>query len=149
MPAVTGRRLEDADATLQLGRELAAVLRHEYRGNACIYLVGELGAGKTTLCRGIVQALGHAGPVKSPTYTLLEPYELGDTIVLHADLYRLAFPGELVGAGLDEALDTGCIRLIEWPDRGEGYLPAPDLTITLHLAGEARTVDIDVHNTRA
>jgi len=139
---------EEAD-TLRLGAELAAQLRDTWGGRACVYLHGDLGTGKTTLCRGILRALGHSGAVKSPTYTLLEPYELDGIQVLHLDLYRLARADELVYVGLDEALDAKVLRLIEWPERGEGFLPQPDMVVTLSIVGEHRVANIDVRGRTA
>jgi len=136
--------LPDEAATIQLGGKLAACLRDRFQHDACVYLRGDLGAGKTTLTRGILRAFGFQGAVKSPTYTLLEPYELEACTVLHLDLYRLARAEELVFVGLDEALDTPGIKLIEWPERGEGFLPQADIDVLLELAGEGRVANIDV-----
>ena len=136
--------LPDEAATMRLGGELAACLRDRFQHDACVYLHGDLGAGKTTLTRGILRALGFQGAVKSPTYTLLEPYELAVCTVFHLDLYRLARADELVFVGLDETLDTPGIKLIEWPERGEGFLPPADIDVRLELAGEGRVANIDV-----
>ncbi len=136
--------LPDEAATLQLGGKLATCLRDRFQLDACVYLRGDLGAGKTTLTRGILRAFGFQGAVKSPTYTLMEPYELEACTVLHLDLYRLARADELVFVGLDEALETPGIRLIEWPERGEGFLPQADISVLLELAGEGRVANIDV-----
>lgn len=136
--------LPDEAATMQLGGELAACLRDRFQHDACVYLRGDLGAGKTTLSRGILRALGFQGAVKSPTYTLLEPYELSAFTVFHLDLYRLARADELVFVGLDEILDMPGIKLIEWPERGEGFLPPADIDVRLELAGEGRVANIDI-----
>jgi len=123
--------LADAEATAALGARLAGAL--PARGS--LHLHGDLGAGKTTLVRGLLRALGHAGPVRSPTYTLVEPYRLaGDRQLFHLDLYRLSDPEELELIGLRELTAEGCL-LVEWPERGAGVLPAPLLRV--HLAARA------------
>lgn len=114
--------------------------------SATIYIVGDLGTGKTTLVRGFMRGLGYIGPVKSPTYTLLESYEVAGRRFYHFDLYRLADPGELEYLGIRDCLDGEAVLLIEWPDRGDGLLPAPDAVFYLQhlptsrlLRGEARS----------
>jgi len=127
--------LADARATEQLGAALAAVARP-----AIIYLVGDLGAGKTTLARGLIRALGYPGKVKSPTYTLVEPYDCEQLPVYHLDLYRLAEAEELEWLGLRDMLAMPALLLVEWPERGAGALPTADLTVYLDYAELARTV---------
>ncbi len=137
--------LADEAQTLRLGEILA---RHRPR-QAVIYLHGELGAGKTTLSRGFIHACGFAGKVKSPTYTLMESYPLDDGVIHHLDLYRLTDPEELAYLGID-ALDADrAIVLVEWPERGAGALPDPDVTLTLrhekagrHLVAEPHREDL-------
>ncbi|MCC5811825.1 MAG: tRNA (adenosine(37)-N6)-threonylcarbamoyltransferase complex ATPase subunit type 1 TsaE [Ectothiorhodospiraceae bacterium] len=131
---MTTIRLPDAEATEALGARLGAAAPEQ----CVIYLHGDLGAGKTTLVRGLLRALGHQGPVPSPTYTLLEPYEFDGRTVLHLDLYRLADPGELDYLGLRDYLGRPMLVLVEWPQRGRGALPPADLEITLEYAGDQR-----------
>lgn len=107
-----------------------------------IYLIGELGAGKTTLVRGYLRSLGHQGPVKSPTYTLIEPYELGQRRAYHLDLYRMSDPQEVAYLGLRDLLEGEATLLVEWPECGRGYLPAADLDILLTYAGSGRDVTL-------
>ncbi|UEX79907.1 tRNA (adenosine(37)-N6)-threonylcarbamoyltransferase complex ATPase subunit type 1 TsaE [Spiribacter halobius] len=129
--------LADAAATEALGARLAESL--PARGS--VHLVGDLGAGKTTLVRGLLRAAGHDGPVRSPTYTLVEPYAIGSGArVFHLDLYRLGDPEELEYIGLRELTAEGLL-LVEWPERGEGVLPAPLLSVRLEpMAGGRRAM---------
>ncbi len=134
------RFLGDEEATIAAGRALAADLSGEL-----IFLHGDLGAGKTTLVRGILRSFGHAGAVKSPTYTIVEPYELSDRVVYHFDLYRINDPEELNYSGLDELLDSNALRIVEWPQKGAGALPEPDIEVYLNFAETARTIEIVDH----
>lgn len=103
-----------------------------------ILLEGDLGAGKTTFARGLIHALGYEGRVKSPTYGLLEHYQLDSLQVLHMDLYRISDPGELEFLGIEDLLDERTILLVEWPDKGGSWLPEPDFIFRFAYAGEGR-----------
>ena len=113
-----------------------------------VYLEGELGAGKTTLSRGILRSFGYRGNVKSPTYTIVEPYVFDSLIVYHFDLYRLADPPELEYIGVRDYLNPGNLCLIEWPNRGTGFLPKADLRITVEVVDSGRLVNINANSDR-
>ncbi len=132
--------LPDEATTLALGASLAAALSRLPPADArlVIYLVGDLGAGKTTLVRGLLRALGHLGKVKSPTYTLVELYEVSNLHLYHFDFYRLNQPEEYLDAGLDEYFQGSGLCLVEWPDKAAPYLAAADLCIELALDGAGR-----------
>ncbi len=122
----------------QIGATLAAACPQ----GTIIYLHGDLGAGKTTLVRGFLQGLGHTGAVKSPTYTLLEPYVIAGSNFCHIDLYRLADAGELEYLGLRDLLQEGATLLVEWPEKGETELPVPDLIIHIEYLPLGRKLDL-------
>lgn len=113
---------------------------------AVVYLTGDLGAGKTTLARGFIQGYGHEGPVKSPTYTLVEPYELENGNVYHFDLYRLVDPEEVDYLGVDGYFEEGNVCLFEWPLKGIGRIPAADLFIELSDSGTGRTLNCRIES---
>lgn len=126
--------LADENATLAFGAQLAGTLRV-----GVVYLRGDLGAGKTTLVRGYLRALGYEDFVKSPTYTLVELYEADGLAIAHLDLYRINDPHELEFVGLEDVLSDADIVFVEWPDRGLGQLPQPvfDIEIVAHGAGRS------------
>ena len=127
-------KLNSPQATEQLGARLA----ERTRAGSVLYLRGDLGTGKTTLVRGFLRGLGYSGTVKSPSYTLLEPYELTDRLVLHCDLYRLTDAGELEFLGLRDFLDAQTTLLVEWPERARALLPPADLEISLAYSDTGR-----------
>lgn len=126
--------LPDSDATDALGRALASV----QPPGAVVYLHGDLGAGKSTLARAWLRALGVEGPIRSPTYTLVERYAVPDGEALHLDLYRIGGAGELEFLGLDDLKPA--LWLVEWPERGRGGLPAQDLQVELAVQGTGRAL---------
>jgi len=153
--------LADCNATEKFGAQLAnccgEVHRKAYQSDPFVkgitlFLNGELGAGKTALVRGFLRGLGHQGAVKSPTYTLVEPYDFasldeqsGLQTVYHFDLYRLGDPEELEYLGIRDYFEAASTALIEWPERGKGMLPSPDLNVQIDYVGEARSVTINAH----
>jgi tRNA threonylcarbamoyladenosine biosynthesis protein TsaE len=126
--------LPDENATLALGAALAPCAG----AGLTVWLEGDLGAGKTTLARGLLRALGDNGPVKSPTYALVEIHVISGLDLYHFDFYRLNQPEEYLDAGLDEYFASKGICLVEWPERAAPYLPAPDLRIRLDIVGAGR-----------
>jgi tRNA threonylcarbamoyladenosine biosynthesis protein TsaE len=130
-------QLADAVATEALGARIAPLLEH-----AIVYLQGELGAGKTTLARGILRGLGYSGKVRSPTYTLVEPYSVEQGTVYHLDLYRLANAEELEWLGLRDMLAERALLLVEWPERAGGVLPEADLVVQITASNGGRSVDM-------
>lgn len=135
-PKLIEQRADTAEAMEALGARLAPGLH----AGLLLYLHGELGAGKTTLVRGILRGLGHTGAVKSPTYTLVEPYALDKFPLYHFDLYRLNDPRELEFIGVRDYLEGQGVCLIEWAERGAPVLPDADVDVTIERAGETRVV---------
>jgi tRNA threonylcarbamoyladenosine biosynthesis protein TsaE len=128
------RDLADEAATLHFG----AILAKAIQPNLTIYLHGDLGAGKTTLVRGLINALGYVGKVKSPTYTLVESYEIKSNVistlnVYHFDLYRFNDDEEWEEAGFREYFNAQSVCLIEWPEKAQNVLPTPDLNVTITI----------------
>jgi tRNA threonylcarbamoyladenosine biosynthesis protein TsaE len=125
--------LPDEAATIALGRELAPLLTP----GMVVWLDGDLGAGKTTLARALLRGLGHTGPVKSPTYTLVEVYVVSSIYWYHFDFYRFNEPTEFEDAGLGEYFRDDCVCLVEWPEKAAGHLPAADLALVFRFAGDS------------
>ena len=134
--------LHDEEGTAALGAALARAIAP----GLSVHLHGDLGAGKTALTRALLHAAGHTGTVKSPTYTLSEPYsiQLGGRAVsvIHFDLYRMASPEEFLDAGFREDFNGDNICIVEWPEKAEGVLPPPDLNVILTVAGHGRDVEL-------
>lgn len=152
--------LENEEATIAFGQQLA---RATYSDEAAdteeivegvgieslggvIHLNGELGAGKTTLTRGIMRGYGYRGAVKSPTYTLVEPYEFEKCHIYHFDLYRLADPEEVEYLGTEDYFIPANLCVVEWANRGAGIIPAPDLVIDLEPEGTGRKLNCQIHS---
>ena len=132
------RTLATEADTLAFGRALAPLLRP----GMVVYLRGELGAGKTTLVRGLLRALGVTERVKSPTYTLVEPYVISRLYLYHFDFYRFSRSDEWVDAGFREHFNRDSVCLVEWPEKAGGQLPAPDLGIVMEVDGNGRRITV-------
>ncbi len=138
MPGFVSCFLPDEDATRVMGQKLARSIADCAVAEAgfVIYLLGDLGAGNTTLVRGVLSGLGYAGRVKSPTYPLLETYQVGNVAVAHFDLYRLESPDAFTEAGFEDYFVGPGLRFVEWPDRAAGRLPTADWHLALTEAPE-------------
>ncbi|HEY0341298.1 MAG TPA: tRNA (adenosine(37)-N6)-threonylcarbamoyltransferase complex ATPase subunit type 1 TsaE [Steroidobacteraceae bacterium] len=132
-----------AEETEDFGARLASARPGGDNTLSVVYLAGDLGAGKTTLTRGLLRSLGVTGSVRSPTYTLVEIYEIGALTVLHLDLYRLSDPAELDNLGLREWATSGHLWLVEWPERGVGRLPGADLIVRLTAGDEGHDIEME------
>jgi tRNA threonylcarbamoyladenosine biosynthesis protein TsaE len=130
--------LSDEAATMALGARLAEALH----GGLAIWLKGNLGAGKTTLVRGLLRGLGYEGKVKSPTYTLVEPYVISGLYLYHFDLYRFVDPEEWEAAGFRDYFNAQSVCLIEWPEKAGDLLPPADMEIALEPSGAGRTATL-------
>lgn len=137
--------LPHADDTDRFGAQLAAALLSHRdqvaRRGFYLALSGDLGAGKTALIRAVLRALGVTGAVKSPTFTLLEPYVVSSLNFYHFDFYRFKEPEEFAAAGFRELFGPGSICAVEWPERARGLLPVPDLALALEVVGEGRALE--------
>ncbi len=136
--------LADEAATLAFGARLA----RELTPGLTFYLEGDLGAGKTTLVRGLLRALGHSGRVKSPTYTLAETYSLPAFELYHFDLYRLHDPREWLDAGFRDVSGGQAVSLIEWPEKAAGWLPPPDVVVRLRIDDDSRDAECEAASPR-
>ncbi|XWY21849.1 tRNA (adenosine(37)-N6)-threonylcarbamoyltransferase complex ATPase subunit type 1 TsaE [Bisgaard Taxon 45] len=135
--------IPNESAMCQFGHRIVEAINNVDSNKAItVYLNGELGAGKTTLSRGIIQALGHQGNVKSPTYTLVEEYQLPKKTVYHFDLYRLSDPEELEFMGIRDYFNANSLCLIEWAEKGQEMLSAADLLIHIHYVDSARNIEL-------
>lgn len=132
--------LERHATTAEDMERLGAALAPQLRAGLVLFLHGELGAGKTTFIRGILRGLGYTGAVKSPTYTLVEPYQMGGLTIYHFDLYRLNDPEELEFLGVRDYLEDNGVCMVEWAERGAGVLPAPDVDIAIERQEVGRVV---------
>lgn len=132
------RRLANESDTTRLGAQIA----HALRPGLVFHLHGDLGAGKTTLVRGILRALGFEGKVKSPTYTLVEVYNVSRLNLYHFDLYRFADPDEWEHSGFREYFNSASVCMVEWPEKAQGFLPAADVEIVLRIRDGGRDVGL-------
>lgn len=144
MPIDSSYSVRSLDETYGVAKDFASRLSWP----ACVYMQGDLGSGKTTFCQGIIASLGNSSPVTSPTYTLIQEYPVASGTIYHMDLYRLNDPSELEYLALADLWTPQSIFLIEWPEKGGGYLPDPSHTVTLSVQrdGEADTRTIQIES---
>ncbi len=135
--------LADEAEMVQFGASLVSGLNGRRWQDELVFLSGDLGAGKTTLVRGFVQGLGHRGAVKSPTYTLVEPYTFDAVTVYHFDFYRIKDPRELSYMGIDELMQESAVKLVEWPEQAGNKLPPPDIDCRIVVEGTGRRITIE------
>ncbi|KGQ25981.1 tRNA (adenosine(37)-N6)-threonylcarbamoyltransferase complex ATPase subunit type 1 TsaE [Gallibacterium anatis] len=140
--------LANEEATIALGQKLSRFLRSPTQ-NFVIYLNGQLGAGKTTLTRAIIQAMGYNGNVKSPTYALVEEYHLQQKSIYHFDLYRLSDPEELEFIGFRDYFRENTLCLLEWAEKGGDLIPQPDLLINIEYQQQARQITLTANSDSA
>ena len=138
----TDLKLPDADATARLGAALAGGIGP----GRVLHLSGELGSGKTTLVRGLLRALGVAGPIKSPTYAWVEPYAVSSLDLYHFDFYRFADQNAWLSSGLRDYFSPQTACIVEWPEQAGDLLPPPDLSVRLEYEGDARRARIEAHS---
>lgn len=135
--------IADEQAMCDLGAKLVGAIQQlSTNNNITFYLNGDLGAGKTTLSRGIIQAFGYQGKVKSPTYTLVEEYHLADRSVYHFDLYRLSDPEELEFMGIRDYFNSQTLCLVEWAEKGKGLLTEADIVVNIQYAEQGRQIEL-------
>jgi tRNA threonylcarbamoyladenosine biosynthesis protein TsaE len=137
--------LKEVADTEQLGAKLWEILPSK----SLVFLNGELGAGKTTLVRGVLRAAGYTGAVKSPTFTVVEEYFIGERKILHFDLYRLADPEELEWIGIRDYMAQESLCFIEWSALGHGFLPEADFILNLAMKGQGRSAEVLCHSENA
>ncbi|MDC2964481.1 tRNA (adenosine(37)-N6)-threonylcarbamoyltransferase complex ATPase subunit type 1 TsaE [Gammaproteobacteria bacterium] len=128
--------------TVEFGKILGECIRPFFSQGVIVFLNGGLGAGKTTLCRGVLRAFDYSGAVKSPTYTLVEPYKIDLGHINHFDFFRIAHPDELDYIGIEEYFSLDTLSLIEWPEKGLGLLPENDLTISVEFEKKKRVIQV-------
>lgn len=128
---------------MEFGKFLGECIRPFFSQGVIVFLNGELGAGKTTLCRGVLRDFDYSGAVKSPTYTLVEPYKIDLGHINHFDFFRIAHPDELDYIGIEEYFSVNTLSLIEWPEKGQSMLPKNDLTVSVDFREGKRVIQME------